>query len=73
MTLLYRVGDELVIEAEPAVWETIECILTECLDNGGVAVHIEPGVTAFVNAIRAHLQHVETSVPIAPSDNFDLV
>jgi hypothetical protein len=66
MTLLYRVGDEIVIEASPETLEIVQRLVESCDWTCTLRTQIE--LCNFANAIRAHLQHTKTR-----NDNSDLI
>ena len=71
MTLLYRVGDEIAIEASAEALDFVLRAITQHLVTYP-QVHrpkLKTEVIGFANAIRAHLQHLQQ----VPSDNMDLV
>lgn len=67
MTLLYRVGDDITIEMSSDALRWVEGAIDEML-NGIVTSEVEREARGFANAIRAHLQHIETQ-----NDNSDLI
>lgn len=70
MTLLYRVGDEFVIETSPATWEIIQRLIEGC--DWTTTLHTQIELSNFANAIRAHLQHIAPA-SVKADDNSDLV
>lgn len=68
MTLLYRLHDEILMEASPEMWVEVEKAVNNWLSVGDARLDRE--LTGFANAIRAHLQHVTPET--AKHKNLDL-
>lgn len=69
MTLLYRLHDEILMEASPEMWTEVEKAVNNWLSVGDTQLDRE--LEGFANAIRAHLQHLRPA-PLKTA-NLDLV
>lgn len=75
---LYRVENETCIEMSPEAWALIQDMVEDGIQERlQSAPKLASQLTAFTNAIRSHLQHLEAekrpSPPPPADDNMDLV
>jgi hypothetical protein len=71
MTLLYRVGDEIVIETSPETWDIVRRLIESC--DWTCRLHTQLELANFANAIRSHLQHLDKPEPVVSVSNDDLI